>query len=143
MTRHVTRYVLDASMALGWLVDQPTPALALRFRSMLIGQVRAIVPFFWHLEIANGLTVAERRGLISITEAEAFIGQLESLLLSVIDVRSGIVPVRDAYAKARALQLAPYDYAYLALAKEEGVGIATLDQKLLVAAERAGVPVFH
>lgn len=44
---------------------------------------------------------------------------------------------------ARALHLSAYDASYLALAMREGVPLATRDDKLRVAAERVGVPLFN
>jgi predicted nucleic acid-binding protein len=138
----VNRFVLDASVALGWFLDQPTPDLAVRIReSLLAGDSTAIVPSFWHLEIANVLVVAERRGLTSIQDVDTFIAYLEGLLVSAIESRSEPTPVRAAVEFARQYELTPYDAVYLALAQEEGIALATLDQKLRAAATRAGVHV--
>jgi predicted nucleic acid-binding protein len=140
----VSQFVLDASVALSWFVDQPAPALAVRVRHSLAGGgARALVPFFWHLELANGLLVAERRNLIGIDDTERCVAEIEYLLLSVIETRSDVVPLRNAIATSRSCRIAPYDAVYLDLARREGIPLATLDQKLRTAAIAAGVRVIH
>ncbi|MGH9575733.1 MAG: type II toxin-antitoxin system VapC family toxin [Candidatus Acidiferrales bacterium] len=137
------QFVLDASVALGWFVDEPATDLALRVRRMLRGGSRALVPFFWHLEFSNGVLVAERRKLIDRDGADRFVDEIEYLLLSVIETRGDVVPLRDAIAASRSYRIAPYDAAYLDLARREGIPLATLDQKLQLAAVSAGVAVIR
>ena len=55
-------FVLDASVALGWILDNPVPRLATRAKQALLSGTRAVVPALWHLEIAKSLIVAEREG---------------------------------------------------------------------------------
>ena len=55
-------FVLHASVALGWTLDNPLPVSAAQAKQALLSGARALVPALWHLEIANGLVVAERRG---------------------------------------------------------------------------------
>ena len=64
----MTRFVLDASVALAWFLDNPQPPNATQVRQSLLGGARAMVPALWHLEFANGLAVAERRRVLSPAE---------------------------------------------------------------------------
>lgn len=138
----MNRFVLDASVALSWFLDHPAPDLAVRIRESLLNKAsETIVPSFWHLEVANVLVVAERRGLMTPRDVDASLTDLEALLVSAIESRLEPTPVRGATESARRYELTPYDAVYLALAQEEGVGLATLDQKLRAAAIRAGVDV--
>ena len=57
----MTSFVLDASVALAWVLDNPVPVYALEVRQELFRGKRGLVPALWHLEIANGLAMAERR----------------------------------------------------------------------------------
>ena len=139
----MTVFVLDASVALGWLADDPLPVLALRIKQMLAQGDRALVPAFFHLEVANGLGVAERRRVLTAQEAERCITELEIALVSAIETRIDLVAVRQAFQRSRAYGISPYDSVYLHLAQMEGVPLATLDAKLRAAAERAGVAVFR
>lgn len=139
----MNQFVLDASVALGWFVDQPAPALAVRVRRSLAGGARALVPFFWHLELANGLLVAERRKLIGSEDTDRCVAELEYLLLSVIQTRPDVVSIRNAIATSRSCRIPPYDAVYLDLARQERIPLATLDQKLRIAAASAGVEVIR
>jgi hypothetical protein len=72
-------FVLDASIALGWALDNPVPPAATRAKQALLSGTRAVAPALWHLEIANGLAVAERRGIITSPDATLALLQLEQL----------------------------------------------------------------
>jgi|PersoiStandDraft_1058852.scaffolds.fasta_scaffold10369_2 predicted nucleic acid-binding protein len=101
----------------------------------------AVVPGLWGLEVANVLARAESAGLVSEARSETFIGMLQKLDLSVD-------PATPAHALGATLQLArrhklsAYDAAYLELALRTGLPLATLDEKLLKAARKAGVKRF-
>lgn len=139
----MNQFVLDASVALAWFVDQTPAALAVRVRQMLVGGGRALVPFFWHLEVANGLLVAERRHLSTSDDTDEAVTQIEQLLLSVIETRGQPIFLRDAVSTARSYGIAPYDAGYLDLAREKRIPLATLDEKLRIAAITAGIAVIH
>ena len=59
------RFVLDASVALRWLLDDLVSPYAQRVKQLLIKGARATVPALWHLEMSNALAVAERRSILS------------------------------------------------------------------------------
>jgi len=133
------RFVLDASVALGWFVDHPVAPFAQRVRQLLETGSRAVVPALWHLEMANGFAQAERRGVLTAADADHCLVQVEHLLGRVIESESDLVPLRQACAMAREFGLSAYDAAYLQLARRSGLPLATLDQPLRAAAGRAGV----
>lgn len=99
------------------------------------------MPGVWGLEVANVLARAESAGLVSEARSETFIGMLQKLYISVD-------PATPAHALTATLQLArrhklsAYDAAYLELALRTGLSLATLDEKLLKAARKAGVRRF-
>jgi predicted nucleic acid-binding protein len=136
-------FVLDASVAVGWFVDQPISPLAVHVRDSLLGGSKAIVPAFWHLEVANGLLVAERRGLVSAEDTEQSVAYLEQLLRSAIETDVRFVRVSQAADMARRTGLTPYDVAYLDLCRAERAPLATLDQRQKAAAVRAGVELLR
>jgi hypothetical protein len=72
-------FVLDASVARGWTLHNPVPASATRAKQALLSGTRAMAPGLWHLEIANGLAVAERRGILASHDAMLALLQLERL----------------------------------------------------------------
>lgn len=135
------RFVLDASVALGWFVDHPVAPYANRVKQLLETGSRAVVPALWHLEMANGFAQAERRGVLSAADADLCLAQVEQLLGRVIESETDLVPVRQACATARAYALSAYDAVYLETARRNRLPLATLDQPLRAAAKRAGVEI--
>lgn len=136
------RFVLDASVALAWFVDNPLASYAVRVRKSLAGNVRAVVPGLWHLEMANGFAVGERRGVLTPANSTTGIATLEQLLVHAIESSANFIPMRQVLHTARDFQLSAHDAVYLDTARREGLPLATLDRRLLAAAQRAGVEVF-
>jgi len=132
-------FVLDASVALGWTLDNPVPASATRAKQALLSGTGAVVPALWQLEIANGLVVAERRGILTSSDAMLALLQLERLCAQALEVEADIVPMRQAFITARTYQLSAYDSVYLDLALRLRLPLATLDVPLRKAAVKAGL----
>jgi predicted nucleic acid-binding protein len=127
--------VVDASIAAAWLLSEEDSDAAEALIATLSG--RSPVPsLLWH-EARNILIMAERRGRIVAGEAAAAMGRLRRLPLD--DVGAGSDGAVLGLAAAHGLTA--YDAAYLALAQERGLPLATLDRKLAGAAQREGVPL--
>lgn len=139
----MTRFVLDASVALRWFLSSPVPAYARRVRRLMLGGARAVVPALWHLEMANGLAVAERRGIVSAADADLSLIDIEGLLGQAIEIDPALVSVRQALTTARTFHLSAYDAVYLDLARRERLPLATLDEDLRSAAAPAGVALIR
>jgi predicted nucleic acid-binding protein len=131
--------VLDASVALRWLLDVPIPPYASKVRKMLENGDRAVVPAIWHLEMANTLLISTRRGKITQNDADTHLFNIESLLHGSIETRIEGISVRRAMAVAGIGNLTAYDASYLELAQTEKLSLSTLDVQLRKAAERAGI----
>ena len=71
--------VLDASIAMGWMVDNPAPKVALRALHLLQSGARWIVPDLWYYEVSNALIMAERRGRASAQVVSSHINDIERL----------------------------------------------------------------
>ncbi len=86
----------------------------------------------------SGLTRAVRRGRLDDASVDRFLVLLPEFRF-VVDSRS----IHDQWTEARALilkhRLSGYDAAYLALAKRQGISLATLDAKLRLATQSEGV----
>ena len=136
------RFVLDASVALAWFVDNPVAAYAVRVRKSLARDARALVPGLWHLEMANGFAVAERRGILTSANSTAGIAAIEQLLVQSIENSADFISLRQVLTTARDFQLSAYDAVYLDTARRQQLPIATLDRRLLSAAQQAGVEVY-
>lgn len=127
--------VLDASTALAWCFeDEHTAAAEAVLAAVLAGG--AIVPNLWHLEVANVLLVAERRGRTTRADTARYLALLDALPL---DTLEAVPPVAEVLAVARAHQLSAYDGVYLVTAMQHGYPLATQDSGLRIAARACGV----
>lgn len=64
------RYILDASVAMCWVIPRPLTPAALRLRDGYRNRIHELIaPSHFAGEIANGLTKAERQKLIQPGEA--------------------------------------------------------------------------
>jgi predicted nucleic acid-binding protein len=137
----VTAFVLDSSIALCWCFDNEATEGTRQLLEHLQADTAA-VPNLWHIEIANVLTLAERRRRITAAETAQFIALLEALEIDVDEETwsRALVRILDL---AREERLTAYDAAYLELAMRLGVPLASKDGDLCDAAERLGVSVLR
>jgi len=97
----------------------------------------AIVPDLWWYEIRNTLIVGERRSRITPERTAIFlrhIAELPIIVAAALD--EGIL-----LDLARETKLSVYDAAYLSLAIQENLPLATLDTALRAAALSRGIPL--
>lgn len=135
----MNRFVLDASVALSWLIDRKVDPYASRVRQLLLAGSKAIVPALWELEVANGFITAERRTLLTPSDTDQILRLFESVVAGNIEVSRGSISIRRAENAARSAGLTAYDAAYLDLARNQQLPLATLDQSLAKAALKSGV----
>ena len=128
--------VLDASTALGWMVDEPAAIISLRALQLLQSGTIGVVPDLWYYEVSNALVTAERRGRATAQLVCAHAEDIERLA-AFLEV-SPTTP-SALIAAARQSGLTAYDAAYFELALRRNLPLATLDAKLRAAAEKAGV----
>jgi predicted nucleic acid-binding protein len=136
-------FVLDASVALLWLVPQTNPAGVDYAGATLqaLKETQAIVPSLLTLEIANVVTKVESKSLVTEADSQRFIALLNRLNIE-SDASTAAHALGDTLNLARRYKLSAYDAAYLELALRRGVPLATLDADLAKAASTAGVPIF-
>lgn len=136
-------FVLDASVALLWLVPETNPAGVDYVRAALaaLKETQARVPSLFTLEAANVVARLEAKGAISEAGAQRFIAILGRLNI-VTDQTTAAHALGDTLNLARRYKLSAYDAAYLELALRTGLPLATLDASLAKAATTAGVPMF-
>ena len=132
--------VLDCSVALAWVLPDETSVRAERFLARFPPESILWVPALWWYEIANALTVAERRKRLAEADRVRII-ELYGMLSIQTDAHLGSDSVWRFHILAREHQLSAYDAAYLELAQRKGLGLATLDQSLIRAARKVGVRV--
>ena len=136
-----TRFVADASVAIGWVhPGQATPATQAMLSAIAAGAV-CEVPAIWPLEVANALLVLRRRGRITERERRQAAEHLLALPC-VIDMESPATALADLSVVAAKYGLSIYDAAYLELALRRGLPLGCKDGPLLAAARKARVPLW-
>lgn len=135
--------VIDAPMALAWVFERQHPSDGDRANRLLTacGDVAWWVPGLWHLEVANALLVAERRGVLPQAESERFLGRLYSQPIAT-DVEPSSQRSARILALARSHGLSSYDATYLELAQRLGAALASFDRQLNEAARANGVALY-
>jgi len=135
-------WVLDSSMALAWALPDETSKQADRFLSGVSEKNLLWVPALWWYEIANVLVMAQRRK--RLTEADRMrLMELYRILPIQTDTTLDADTILRLHTLAMQYNLSAYDAAYLELAQRKGLGLATLDQRLRLAAQQTGVkPAF-
>ena len=128
--------VLDASLAVGWLLDEESDSRVTAAMDLL-PQSGAIVPQMWHYEIRNALLVAERRGRIPLGGIGELLESLQELPIAT-DEDADLQGTLDL---ARTHGLTFYDALYLELAKRLRAPMATLDAALARATLAEGLEV--
>ena len=97
-------------------------------------------PGLWHLEVANVLLQAEKRGRITTGDVAMRLELIAELPITT-DIETTARAWREILALARTEGLTTYDAAYLELAIRRGLPLQTKDEALIAAAERSGVAV--
>lgn len=134
-------FVLDSSVALAWCFsDESTEATDALLDQAVNGTI--CVPSLWHLEVANVLTFAERKGRITPAQSAEFIALLQTLPI-VVDAETPMRALGDILDLARSQRLTAYDAAYLELAVRLGTPLASRDSDLQNAAKKLGLSLLN
>ena len=128
-------FILDASVALGWVVARQATVQGRRLRSRARREPYH-APALWREEVVNALRTLERRRAIS-SDASAIAASILERMQPIIHPNA--MPLADLLALARRFDLSAYDACYLALALDLGMPLACHDGPLKSAAGRAGV----
>ena len=132
----MSKFVLDASVAVSWLLDDELDPKAAALAD-LVRQSGALVPLLWHLEVRNALVVAHRRNRI---DDDQFALRIRSL--GELPVTTDSAPDLDSALRLAASHgLSFYDAIYLELAYRHQTSLATLDNRLGEVASAEGVPL--
>jgi predicted nucleic acid-binding protein len=120
----VKRFVVDASVAIKWLIKEPETPQALR----LAAHSRLIAPDLLTAEFANVLRTKIRAGEFDLELVEEAADVLHSAGLTLVPME----PLMTAAIRiAHRLQHPAYDCFYLALALAEGCAFVTADARLI------------
>jgi predicted nucleic acid-binding protein len=129
----VTALVIDASVAIKWVIDEPGTAHALALRQHRLGAPDLLVA-----ECANILWKKVRRGELSDQEATT-----AAALLCGADILLEPMSALMEQAVQLALRLGhpAYDCFYLALAEMTDAPLVTADEALVRRVRLAGLPI--
>ena len=134
------QFVVDNSVVMSWCFKDEIDNYADTVLDSLTGAT-AVVPSIWPLEVVNVLLVAERQKRLGESDSIRFITLLSQLPIFV-ELEQPEIMMKALLALARANNLSSYDASYLDLAMRKGLPIATLDNRLIEAAGKIGVPIF-
>jgi predicted nucleic acid-binding protein len=127
------KYVVDASVAVTWLLGEKNVDVAERlFLNTRLGIDELLAREFFLAECGHALFRAERKRLIAAEEARQLLETLSAdlpTLLPNVDLTS------RAGGICQYLRKSFYDCLYMALAEREGVQLITADTKLVKAAQ--------
>jgi predicted nucleic acid-binding protein len=123
------RYVLDASVAVKWELQESDSADALSLLDDIdAGLVEVVAPNTFSVEVAHALTKAERRGIIPPGEASLGLTEVMTATVTLFD---SIPILPRAVELASKKRIGVYDCLYVALAEELGLQLITADARLV------------
>lgn len=134
----MSRFVLDNSVVVAWVLDEGSAAADAIVSSLV--EADAVAPSIWPLEFANAMLSAERRKRVTEAEASQARDIVAGLGIKVVADHPARV-LHEVLALARQHELTVYDASYLDLAIRERLPLASLDQRLVDAARRRGVEI--
>lgn len=119
----MSKFVVDASVAIKWVVPEIHSAAALRLRKP---DYELIVPDFFFPEIGNILWKRVRRGESTQESAQE---DLTALMELTLNVQPSLSLMPQALEIAVRIEQAVYDCVYLALAVTNDCQMVTADQR--------------
>lgn len=123
------KYVLDASVAVKWELQESDSADALSLLDDIdAGLIEVVAPNTFPVEVAHALTKAERRGLIPPGEASLGLTEVMTANVTLFDSIS-ILP--RAVELASMKRIGVYDCLYVALAEDLDLELITADARLV------------
>jgi predicted nucleic acid-binding protein len=132
--------VIDASIAAAWCFpDERTDFTEGVLDVVGSSDFVVVAPTLWAYEIRNTVLMGLRRGRITKPDSDRFLAAIAGINVLLNDPSS----YESIFALAEEYGLTFYDAAYLSLAKELHLPLATLDKQLPKAADPAGVQLFH
>jgi predicted nucleic acid-binding protein len=121
--------VIDSSVAFKWVVPEQHTDKALLLRDdFRNAAVKLLSPDVFAVELAHGLTRAERQGRIAVAEAAVF---WTDVMRAAPLLSSSIALTPRAIEISSQMRLGVYDCLYVALAEQEKCEFVTADDKLV------------
>ncbi len=122
-------YVLDASVAMKWVLPEPDSPKAVRLRNAYRQKVHELLaPDCFPLEIGNALAKAERKKIIVPPQGTR---RLLLILRTLPQLFPSLPLLPRAFEIASMMRAGCYDCLYVALAEREQCECVTADDKLV------------
>lgn len=138
----MSRFVLDASVAVAWVVDRNPDPYAETVRQRIRGGSKPLVPALWQLEVANVLTLVRRRKVLTDDEVEEGLDYFQTFAANVAEIDINFLSIQEAFRICKEVGLTAYDAVYFELARREDLPLATLDKALREGATKSGLALF-
>lgn len=123
------KYVLDASLALKWVLPEPLADKAQRLREDYRNAVHELMaPDIFLVEVAHALARAERRKIIPVGDAAKLLADIMTTAPQFHRYRPLLT---RALAIASQMRFGVYDCLYVALAEQERCELVTADTRLV------------
>jgi predicted nucleic acid-binding protein len=130
-SRRAVKIVVDASIALKWVFDEPGSAAATALRGEEL-----LAPTLWLAEAANAVWRRARLGDITADEAVAHFSELANAPVVLVVMEPHL---ERALALAMEIGHPIYDCVYLALALHHETHVVTADRRFAAAASTVGL----
>jgi predicted nucleic acid-binding protein len=117
------KYVLDASVAIKWVLPEPDSSKALSLRDDFQRRIHELIaPDTLAVEVAHALTRAERRNILQPGEAAI---RLSRILSFPPDLQPYLLLLPRAVELSSQMRIGVYDCLYVALAERESCQLIT------------------
>jgi predicted nucleic acid-binding protein len=134
-------YVLDASVAICWVLPRPLTAKALKLRGDYLNGIHDLIaPDIFPGETASALTKSERQRLIAVGDAAPL---YLKILRASPSPHSYIPLIPRAIEISSQTRTAFYDCLYVALAEQEQCEVVTVDDKFINSIQKQFPLVIH
>jgi predicted nucleic acid-binding protein len=123
------KYVVDSSVGFKWVIVEPHTDKARKLRDDFRAAVHELLaPDIFPVEIAHGLSRAERQGRISPTQGGI---QLGNVLNTLPQLFPALPLLPKAYTISSQMRVGVYDCLYVVLAEQEKCEFITADDRLV------------
>ncbi len=131
--------VLDASVMVAWLLGEPSVASDTELDSGLRDD-SIIVPSHWPIEISNALRTHLKANRLSASDFIQIMTRIDMVTIQV-EPSIHLDEIGPLAQFALTHELTTYDAAYVQLAAQHNVKLATLDRAMRTAAAKLNIPL--
>jgi predicted nucleic acid-binding protein len=125
----MTKFVLDASVALKWCVSEPHSEHARQLRrDFLAGVHELIAPDIFPIEVGHVFSKMHRQSLLTAPEAELY---LADVMTTPPDFHASLPLMPRAFQLSLEIRKGLWDCLYLAMAEQENCLVVTADAGLM------------